>query len=165
MAKYFVGGYMIKNGTKLYTVQDTETKEFFAGYDFMGSAEWVDSNVNAAWLELNDAEQIAADLEDSEAPDDQVPQEKQVSRDHKVLVTKYNTHTHCIFQELMWPEQYEVFAKDNPKHLKVISINLIEDKDAFIHDSLNDFTSSRYTRRCSQEQPQALDSHDTLNRG
>jgi hypothetical protein len=118
--------------------------EYFTGYDFMGSANWSTNDADACLMELDEAEQIAADLEDSEAPDDQVPQEKQVSRDHKVLVTKYNTHTHCIFQELMWPEQYEVFAKDNPKHLKVISINLIEDKDAFIHESLDDFTSSRY---------------------
>lgn len=68
-------------------------------------------------------------------------------KDYKVLVTKYNTCTHCIFHELMWPEQYEEYGKNTHKQIKVISINLIEDKDAFIHDSLNDFTSSRYTNR------------------
>ena len=47
-------------------------------------------------------------------------------KDYKVLVTKYNSCTHCIFQELMWPEQYEEYGKSAQKQIKVISINLIE---------------------------------------
>ena len=40
--------------------------KWFAGYDFMGSANWADSSENAARLEREEAEQIIKDLESAE---------------------------------------------------------------------------------------------------
>jgi len=49
-----------------YLVTDTETKEFFAGYDFMGSVNWTENENDAEHMEKQYAEQIAADLESAE---------------------------------------------------------------------------------------------------
>ena len=49
-----------------YIVTDTESKKFFAGYDFMGSVEWVDEDTEATAMELDEAEQIASDLESAD---------------------------------------------------------------------------------------------------
>lgn len=53
-----------------YIVTDTESKKFFAGYDFMGSVEWVDSQDKAETNELEYAEQYKADLESADEPDE-----------------------------------------------------------------------------------------------
>jgi hypothetical protein len=52
-----------RNNTKNrgYLVTDTETKTFFAGYDFMGSVDWV-SEAEATEMSLEEAKQIASDL-------------------------------------------------------------------------------------------------------
>ena len=45
-----------------YLVADTESKKIFAGYDFMGSVDWVDSMSEAVAMDLDEAEQIKNDL-------------------------------------------------------------------------------------------------------
>ena len=49
-----------------YLVTDTKAKEFFAGYDFMGSVNWTENENDAEHMEKEYAEQIAADLESAE---------------------------------------------------------------------------------------------------
>ena len=49
-----------------YIVTDTESKKFFAGYDFMGSVKWVDIQDEAEANELEYAEQYKADLESAD---------------------------------------------------------------------------------------------------
>lgn len=50
-----------------YIVTDTEERKFFAGYDFMGSVNWVDSDAEATVMDVEEAQQIAKDLEAAEA--------------------------------------------------------------------------------------------------
>lgn len=61
MAKYeikeFVGSYIILN---------TETKQWFEGYDFMGGQEWSDLSISAYEMDEQEALQIKADLEAAE---------------------------------------------------------------------------------------------------
>lgn len=64
MAKYeikeFVGSYIILN---------TETKQWFEGYDFMGGQEWSDLSISAYEMDEQEALQIKADLEAADADD------------------------------------------------------------------------------------------------
>lgn len=74
MAKYeikeFVGSYIILN---------TETKQWFEGYDFMGGQEWSDLSISAYEMDEQEALQIKADLEAADA-DDQPEDEKEETK-------------------------------------------------------------------------------------
>ena len=64
MSKYEIVKYVSMDYT-FYLIQNTETQEWFRGYDFMGSAEW--SNKLCAYeLGEQEALQIKADLEAQE---------------------------------------------------------------------------------------------------
>jgi hypothetical protein len=52
-----------KAGDRAYIITDTENHKFFAGYDFMGSVEWVDDDADASEMGKAEAERIASDLE------------------------------------------------------------------------------------------------------
>lgn len=77
MAKYEVRGYRMEGSTKLCFIMDTDKVAFFSGYSFMGDAEWVDSNVDAKWMELEEAEAIRKDLEASDDEPNQGAESKQ----------------------------------------------------------------------------------------
>ena len=62
-----------------YIVTDTESKKFFAGYDFMGSVEWVDNQDEAEANELEYAEQYKADLESADEPAEPKKEEKKMT--------------------------------------------------------------------------------------
>lgn len=71
----------------------------------------------------------------------------------KYLVVLHNTHTHCIFQQLFYPCQYADFLKeqdanlaDGWTHIKVLAVIPVQDGDAFLHDTLDDYTSARWKK-------------------
>lgn len=101
--------------------------EYFTGYDYMGSANWTDSCISKSIQEMDkdEAEQICKDLE---AADDLADSER-------FLVTMHNTDTHCIFHELMLPEQFKEFMTDHSTmdYIKILSVVQIDDQQAFIH--------------------------------
>ena len=49
-----------------FIITNTEDRKFFAGYDAMGSVNWVDSDLEATGLDLEEAEQIVRDLESAD---------------------------------------------------------------------------------------------------
>jgi len=51
---------------RAYIITDTENRKFFAGYDFMGSVDWVDNDTDARKMSKDEAEQIASDLESAD---------------------------------------------------------------------------------------------------
>lgn len=54
-----------------FIIQDTETKLYFAGYDFMGSVDWEKDLLDAYHMKADEAFQIKADLESADADDEQ----------------------------------------------------------------------------------------------
>ena len=51
---------------RAFIITDTESRKFFAGYDFMGSVIWVDTDTDAKCMDKSEAEQIAKDLENAD---------------------------------------------------------------------------------------------------
>ena len=49
-----------------YIITNTENRTFFAGYDSMGSVNWVDDETWATEMGLDEAKQIRSDLESAE---------------------------------------------------------------------------------------------------
>jgi len=59
-----------ENGCTLYAIcNNADTMEYFAGYDFMGSVEWVLDLRAARWMVESEAYQIKADLESADMED------------------------------------------------------------------------------------------------
>lgn len=58
-----------ENGCTLYAIHNEGTMEYFAGYDFMGSVDWVRDLQDARWMVESEAYQIKADLESADADD------------------------------------------------------------------------------------------------
>ena len=54
------------NMEQKYIITNTETKSFFAGYDFMGSIDWVQATNEAYMMDLDEAESILKDMEAAE---------------------------------------------------------------------------------------------------
>ena len=50
----------------VYAITDTEAKKVFAGYDFMGSIDWVDGLTEAYLMDLDEAEAILTDMNNAE---------------------------------------------------------------------------------------------------
>jgi len=57
------------SGCTLCAIYNEDTKEYFAGYDFMGSVDWVQNWHDAKWMVESEACQIKADLESADADD------------------------------------------------------------------------------------------------
>jgi len=57
------------SGCTLCAIFNDGTREYFAGYDFMGSVDWVRDLQDARWMVESEAYQIKADLESADAPD------------------------------------------------------------------------------------------------
>ena len=90
MTKYEIKKYISMNYT-FYLIQNTETQEWFAGYDFMGGQEW-SNNLCAYQMDEQEALQIKADLESADA-DDQ-PENKQPET--KAIVTRFAKKTEIL---------------------------------------------------------------------
>lgn len=58
-----------KNGCTYYAISNEDSMEYFAGYDFMGSATWEKHLDDCSWLLEDEAYQIKADLESADADD------------------------------------------------------------------------------------------------
>ena len=59
------------NGCTFYAIYSEDEMKYFAGYDFMGSIDWVQNLNDAYWMSDDEAYQIMADLKDSDdEPDD-----------------------------------------------------------------------------------------------
>ena len=54
-----------------YAIFNNDSMEYFAGYDFMGSATWEKHLDDCSWLLEDEAYQIKADLESADADDEQ----------------------------------------------------------------------------------------------
>ena len=65
MKKYELIGYQDMNRT-FYLIRNTETQEYFAGYDFMGSQEWVEDITEGYEMGEHEALAILDDLEAAE---------------------------------------------------------------------------------------------------
>lgn len=59
------------SGCTLYAIYNEDTMEYFAGYDFMGSVDWVQDLQDARWMFESEAHQIKNDLESADADDEQ----------------------------------------------------------------------------------------------
>ena len=56
-------------GFPYYAILNNDSMEYFAGYDFMGSATWEKHLDDCSWLLEDEAYQIKADLESADADD------------------------------------------------------------------------------------------------
>lgn len=68
MKKYELTGYQDMNHT-FYLIRNTETQEYFAGYDFMGSQEWVENITDSYEMGEHEALALLEDLESADADD------------------------------------------------------------------------------------------------
>ena len=60
--------YEIVNNEGIYAIYSSEESAFFAGYDFMGSINWVKIPDVSCWMGREEAEQIVSDLESADEP-------------------------------------------------------------------------------------------------
>lgn len=68
MSQYFIKQHELPTGEMKNVIFSTENEIYFAGYDFMGSAEW-EENINDAYqMGTDEAEQILKDLAGSDEP-------------------------------------------------------------------------------------------------
>ena len=59
------------SGCTLCVIFNEGTREYFAGYDFMGSVDWAQNWHDAKWMFESEAYQIKKDLESADADDEQ----------------------------------------------------------------------------------------------
>ena len=59
-------------GKENLTIENVQTGKFFAGYDFMGSVNWVSGGDEAYRMGIDEAEQIIRDLEDANETDEAI---------------------------------------------------------------------------------------------
>lgn len=57
-----------ENGCTFYAIRNNDDGKYFAGYDFMGSCDWVRELTDAYWMDDVDAYQTKADLDAADAP-------------------------------------------------------------------------------------------------
>lgn len=57
------------SGCTYYAIFNEDSREYFAGYDFMGSVTWEKRLDDCSWLLEDEAYQIKADLESADADD------------------------------------------------------------------------------------------------
>ena len=69
--------YEIINHEGGYAIYSSEESAFFAGYDFMGSVDWVKIPNIKCLMTKEEAEQIVLDLEAADAPAEPDPAEKE----------------------------------------------------------------------------------------
>lgn len=74
MAKYEI----IRREDGNSVIMDTETKQYFAGYDFMGSIDWKDEiDCDCLLPDYEDVEQLVRDMESADEPAEPNPADKQ----------------------------------------------------------------------------------------
>lgn len=57
-----------ENGCTFYAIYSETERKYFAGYDFMGSIDWVENLNDAYWMDDAEAYQIMADLKAAAEP-------------------------------------------------------------------------------------------------
>ena len=70
MDTYDVTSRIIPTGETKYVIinRDLGPDSYFAGYDFMGSVDWTTDVLSAYYMDRDEADQIANDLADADAP-------------------------------------------------------------------------------------------------
>ena len=81
MSKYEMQQHQDMDHT-FYVIRDLDTMKWFAGYDFMGSAEWVDDPSDSYEMSQDEAEAILADLTAAADPEETEVQPADPVLDH-----------------------------------------------------------------------------------
>lgn len=79
MKKYEIIARTIPTGETKYVIRnnDLPRKPYFVEYNFMGGVDWDTDVLAAYYMDLDEAEQIKADLEDADTPVGMNPADKQ----------------------------------------------------------------------------------------
>ena len=126
--------YEIINNEGRYAIYSSEESAFFAGYDFMGSVDWVKIPTIECCMDLDEAEAIVADLEAADDPEE--PEEDPAKKQYMVQI-KLDGEISCKMmtgreladrydyeQEIGIGEEYEAF--DVSRFGEPVRVNVYE---------------------------------------
>jgi len=113
------------SGCTYYAIFNNDSMEYFAGYDFMGSATWEKHLDDCSWLLEDEAYQIKADLESADA-DDQHAEKGFFWSDEIKALDDAITHTLSCLAECH-TEKERKFFKDQYKRFEARRVELAND--------------------------------------